>query len=684
VWWGDGFGTQEEDAAPLRALEWLAGHLDPQHAPKILFPSAAGSMPLVNASATRKHLSSVIVSGYLLALYPEEAHVSFRRSIDQRIDDFVRAPACTPQDSWNHGLALLYLAERNLRGEANQPLIETLVSKLVRSQNAEGGWGHKEQGARETYPTTLVALTGWSLLGLGLAERLGVEVDKTAVEKGWALCQEVQSPTGAFPYGGPPYRKGFEAGRTGTVVAALAAWGRTQGVSFQRAVEFLLCNAQSVPRGHASPAMHLLSGALAFRLLGDETWSAYEQAVLELVRKKQQEDGTFGDLLGHSPDSWTGLGDESLNSAYMTAFYAASLATPHSRVAALLCTPVDAKIPIEAIPSPEVPSCLWTAPVGESSRLVASPTHLVAGTSSGAFTVLEAKGGKALARIGEEHEGAYCESLELTKEGLLTCMRRQASGKTEWFLSSRALPDGSLRWEALLPGKPLGWAYTTDQVYTLTTRGEVVSASLKDGSEVLRLNGLPVSSTNRAFTVSPEGEIAVAADNRLVILDAKGTERWSHTGEDRPGPVAPSCYGALVWWMERLLTGETDGGVACYAPDGKLLWGVELGGAIALLRRGTEQILALLDDGQVVALSSKGEIAWRYTPVAPLSSGDTSLFLLDGELVWVHSSEFTGLVGLQIRTGDAVATLPLPKQAPWYAAGGTVFVGGSEGVRAYR
>jgi outer membrane protein assembly factor BamB len=221
------------------------------------------------------------------------------RKITRRLRKFiVNARGLITQANWTIGMISLYFAELHLRGEDQSRYIKKLVRLIERSQNKEGGWGHGKvvMAVLPSYPVTLVACTNWCAIGLGLFKKMGFSVKKRVIRRVIKLYEKLQSPEGGFPYGGLPYRTGYEAGRTTGGVIALFALGRTSTPLFSKTVRFINNNVQDIPKGHATPQMHLFSGSIAFYLLGKALWKRYYNRFRDLFIDLQEKNGRFRNI----------------------------------------------------------------------------------------------------------------------------------------------------------------------------------------------------------------------------------------------------------------------------------------------------------------------------------------------------------------------------------------------------
>jgi hypothetical protein len=671
------------DAAARRALAWLLAQDD------LLDVSAS------NGFAAGKALCATAMTGFLLEQYPDlKGFARHRARLRRQLDGALRRGALT-QGTWSDGLFGLYLAERHLRGVegGEEEALACLASRIARGQNADGGWSHGGFGI-SFYPTTLIAATNLSVLALGLARRLGVDVDEAVLADACRLYRDLQSPSGAWPYGGRPYRKGFEAGRTAGAVAALRAVG-SAGDLVARAGSYLARNAARVPHGHASPALHLLAGALAQSALGGPYAEAFDE-VLAGAAKCQKPDGSFRDFVPHSPDSLAVLGRTVQDEAYLTSLYACALAARRSEVAKLLSGPVPDK-PGRGVRAPEEPSPLWRVPVGR-----------VAGLEEHEGTVLVVGVDGTVRRLGSATGAAAADPLHLpvaaghsiraawSAKGLLFCLDASADARRaplrvvngvtateppELRLRAVRLDDGKCVWKTKLRGLLNGAVRAGDELL-LTSRVEAPRRlRLSDGKVIGALRS-PPGVVNRALAIARDGRIALTGESEIWALSPQRAILWQRKARSRRGLLAPA-KSALVWAADRLVEGTTGGLVRCRnGATGKTIWKHETRAAVHALAATDDTVVVLGSDGTVTCLEIDGALRWRADPAVGEETGAHGDLRVAGRYA-AASGPCGRLRVFEQSTGRPRATCALGPEDAWCLAGEIVLVVRDEELLAF-
>jgi outer membrane protein assembly factor BamB len=685
----------EED--PLeRALDFLVAGLTS--------PSATAKPGMANAQG--KLISARALTAFILETFPDEKRwADAKRQIERRAARFAEHGASMMPDTWLAGFTALWLAEKRLRGPVEQKLVDELIYRIEEGQNREGGWAHGLNLPISFYPSTLIASSNWCLLALGLFRRLGYEVDEEAIEKGLTLYRETQGEGGAFPYGGKAYRKGFESGRTTGAVAALAALGQGETEMFRRAAANVLANPEEVPRGHASPAMHVLTGALAFRILGDDAWKLYDSTVLADVRSRQRDDGSLESLVGGSPDELTLAGGDFINGLYITACHAAALAMGRSEVARLLKTPQAIPKPVR-VPDHPQPETIWSAK-GKSVRdLALADGRLLTVDHDGRLRAYDAATGEPL---------WMTKASDLAKDGARPVWMAPASDKVLVWHGPRSGPavplslqlpaatsdlekrfsesivchsakDGAVLWAAEVRGMAAAHAISRDRFHVKARSGRLLAFRLEDGRKEIDVQGASFL-VNSALAVSPEGRIAVAAEAELRLLDPAGRVAWRRK-PPRKRKLMPPAYGALAFAGEKLLVGRMDGRVVCLPPGGgEPEWAAAAGA-------GTSSLVVTPDGKGVIVTDSEGVIrrislsggdeVWsRLLPGAGTSVRPSSP-RVSREGVLVRDAAGRRIFLLDLASGKVRAVIPAKGSAPFTVGGGRLFLADDGAVRAYR
>lgn len=539
-------------------------------------------------------------------------------------------------DAWRLGLAAFWHFEEGAHSGRPHRSLPRLLARAAEIQNAEGGWGHGADMPRETYPSTLMVTTHFLLLAHATASRFGGAPRNDTAARALALLEAVQCENGAVPYGGKPYRKGPEAGRTAGAVIALAALGESKRPSFARAAAHVERNLASIPDGHASPAIHVFQGALAAFILGDKVWTAFDAAVLERVRAAQNPDGSFVDIIPGSPDSLDLMGDRAGNTAFITAFYAAALAVPDSRTAVLLRGEVAAaRAAIDALGAKSIESPL---PAFEKPCWESDVRALFVGVSRGRVVVVDhdlrhatydAATGARLsgptAPLADARE-THVMRARFTPETFFLWRRHESSGAIpESFAEAFSRPSAEARRHEILgfdalTGAPLPSLAAPAEVLRVEASGNRLWAWFRNGrlASIDAATGLATmwvrsktASINGALAPLGNGGVALAAESRLYVYDAEGEEVFDIPAPRRGG-VTAAAIESLAASTAHIVVGRTDGSLAALDPaEGSEMWRRELGSSIRQIAFGKDdRIFALAWDGRLHALDARGAPHW--------------------------------------------------------------------------
>ena len=203
------------------------------------------------------------------------------------------------QVNWELAYGLIFLAEaaRATRRADLEAKCAELVQALQRTQEASGGWAHGPGGPNALGYLELEILSNYALLGLGAAQKLGIEFDGDKVARALGWIEQTAGPDGGVGYSPRQGQKGFgDPGRTAGALVAYAAVGQARHPFFGKMVGYFGQHAARLPEGHVSPAQHLLAGAMASRLLGNKAWGSYWQAFRPLVMSLRRPDGSFASM----------------------------------------------------------------------------------------------------------------------------------------------------------------------------------------------------------------------------------------------------------------------------------------------------------------------------------------------------------------------------------------------------
>ena len=227
------------------------------------------------------------------------------------------------QYTWPVAMTAWFFAELDLRGMATpstRKALDRCVTVLVAAQQGDGGWGHHawdagpEDERRESpldrfapelrdrmrqaggsYPTTLVSASNVVAIALGILDASGKHDDLApCLERARTYFREAQLDDGSFPY--DPSQRSALGSKTavGRTAGAIVAWhclGVRRDRAFRDATEYLLDKLEWIPEGHGSPCLNVMHGALACRLLGEETWRRFRELHEPAILEHQAEEG---------------------------------------------------------------------------------------------------------------------------------------------------------------------------------------------------------------------------------------------------------------------------------------------------------------------------------------------------------------------------------------------------------
>ncbi len=243
------------------------------------------------------------------------------------------------QTNWELGYGLMFLSEMARRtGSAEiAAKCQEIVTQIERNQEASGGWAHGPGGPNALGYLELEIVMNYLLLGLGGAKRLGLEVDDGRILRSLAWIEATSSGDGGIGYSDRQGQKGYgEAGRTAGAILAFAAVGGAELPFFERMVNFYTRTMDTLQSGHVSPAMHLLAGAMASRLLGKRAWSAFMDQYRLHIMGQRLPDGSFASTPTEESTMMRNNTDISVGSCWLTATYVLILSLPNDKLPSLL------------------------------------------------------------------------------------------------------------------------------------------------------------------------------------------------------------------------------------------------------------------------------------------------------------------------------------------------------------
>lgn len=249
------------------------------------------------------------------------------------------------QENWELGYGLVFLAEvaRKTRRADVKAKCQELVKRIEQNQEASGGWAHGPGGPNALGYLELEIVGNYLLLGLGAARKLGLEVDEEKLEKALTWIEGTSPGDGGVGYSQRDGQRFGDPGRTAGAILAFAALGQSKRPFFARMVGYFDQNRSKLREGHVSPAMHLLAGAMASRLLGAKAWEAYIDEYRPVVMQQRRPDGSFCSMPTAETQSLRNDTDQTVGGCWLTATYVLILALPEAELPFLLGGKDDAK-----------------------------------------------------------------------------------------------------------------------------------------------------------------------------------------------------------------------------------------------------------------------------------------------------------------------------------------------------
>jgi hypothetical protein len=174
------------------------------------------------------------------------------------------------------------------------------IEAIVAAQTETGGWDYGHRSERNRSDTSI---TGWQVMALKSAQRVGIEFPDQVYQKAADFLTEVSNEKGAIGYettGERPWRTTLALTAAG-LNAFLFADLKRDDARVQKAVGILLANLPKTPKAHGDgwrPRADIYfwyHGSLALSRLGGSEWKIWNERVKEILLKLQDKDG---DLMG--------------------------------------------------------------------------------------------------------------------------------------------------------------------------------------------------------------------------------------------------------------------------------------------------------------------------------------------------------------------------------------------------
>jgi hypothetical protein len=688
---GSSVAAENQAAEPqVRSLQYLADFVATAPTDEELGQGAA------NASA--KRMAALTFIGAVLDAHPNEPRFDqIRADVYEQVEKGALPQGATGGfTGWMHPFATFYLVEHALQTETkvDLKLLQALVEGIEGSQNVEGGWGHSAGDMASFYPSTLVATTNLNLIALGLAKSMGAEISQESVDDGFELLATVQGANGGMPYGGPAYRKGYEAGRTAASMLAYAAHGRMEGEQYKKASQYVAQNLKYIPLGHASTAMHLYFGGLAAQLMSAELQQEFEDSVLSRIRKAYTADGSFDDVVDHSPDTMLAFNDKGkiVDRAYVSALSLGALQADRCMwVQRLVPNPLTAAITPAQPSLLELPTASWQNPVKDIDQVVVYHDQIAACTDMGELNWYFKADGKARASLpapalseGLAREIKFVQSGDLLLQTLTDNSESEASPFDE---NAEEIPPGEFHLRRITPQgvvwsrnfknassriRPLG-----NELHMLFSNGGYMVLDASNG-ETKRSWSAGSTLLNAGLAPHADGTVTISVENKVQHLEEDGWEVWTKRTSGQQG-ITPPAWTALLADGDRLLLGESRGEVQCRKMEnGKGVWRNMLGGSIRSMSKLASiagHILVVSSDGRVHAINTAdGSTRWSTLFSYGDESNQALKIVQDKGYVWLHHPEVGRLLKINADDGEVVGLVELDQGSTWTLRGGQLYL----------
>lgn len=243
------------------------------------------------------------------------------------------------QENWEHAYALMFLSEvaRKTHRPDVKAKVAELTSKLFQTQEESGGWAHGPGGPNALGYVELEIVSNYALLGMGAAQQLGVELDEGRLEKALRWIVGTSNGDGGVGYSHRQGQKGFgDPGRTAGALVAFAALGQSRHPFFAKMANFYRRNLTKLPEGHVSPAMHILAGAMASKLLGKKAFKQFLAAYELHLLGARCFDGSFAATPTQESRSMRNNTDLTVGPRWTTATYVLVLTLEQDKLPLLL------------------------------------------------------------------------------------------------------------------------------------------------------------------------------------------------------------------------------------------------------------------------------------------------------------------------------------------------------------
>jgi hypothetical protein len=227
------------------------------------------------------------------------------------------------QINWELGYGLMFLTEvaRKTRRADVLEKCRELVRIIEVNQEASGGWAHGPGGPNALGYVELEIVGNYLLTGLGAARRLELELNEDKLSKALTWIEGTSPGDGGVGYSQRDGQRFGDAGRTAGALVAYNALGQSRAPFFEKMANYYVGHIEKLPEGHVSPAMHLLAGAMASRVLGKAATREYYERFRLHIMQHRRPNGSFASTPTEESQSMRNNTDLSVGPRWTTATY---------------------------------------------------------------------------------------------------------------------------------------------------------------------------------------------------------------------------------------------------------------------------------------------------------------------------------------------------------------------------
>ena len=291
-------GSEGSESCVEAGLQWLARHQDPdgkwsanefhRHC-KGAKCSGVGYKKYTPA-LTALSFMSFLGAGYTHRSGPYRDHLQKTRAYLLGTQD--RQGYFGEEEMYNHAIVMMAMLEvygQTKDWELGAPIRRGILA-TCRAQQSNGGWTYQAKPSQERNDTSV---TGWQILSLHAAKRLGFGVPQKTMERAWDHFQRHTLPSGEIRYadrGPQAYRKTDALISVGLLCGLLLG---KQGTVQKNQIRIVQKN---LPEWEKANSMdhgmyYWYHGTLAMFLVGGKAWAVWNERLRPMLIAHQIKEG---------------------------------------------------------------------------------------------------------------------------------------------------------------------------------------------------------------------------------------------------------------------------------------------------------------------------------------------------------------------------------------------------------